>query len=735
MTSVSSGGPPDTARTARPIVTARRRTWVVAAAGVLGLATASVATALTGVAGDAAAAGAGPATCGSNGVLSGSATLVCTYDTVGSDTFTVPAGVTQLAVSVTGAAGGHYFIDGDAMHPDPSGAITGRPGGAGGAVSATLAVSPRQAIQIDVAGRGVNGTASSRSNGMKNGPSGGAGAPGGFGGSDGGLAGGPGDARGAAGGTAASNGGNGSGGGGSSDVRIAAAGCASLTCGPSDRVLVAAGGGGGGGTGGTGNAIGGAGGAGGGATGSDGGATVDGGTHGVSGAGASPTTGGAGGLESGLHAPGAVPTDPRYGGDGAGGSIGVGGGGGHGNKPCTGTQVPACPSPPSTTSGGGAGGGGGAGLYGGGGGSGGGGTFGGGGGAGGGGGGGSSFAVASASDAVLTAAANCDPTTLVACSPTVNAGNGQVTVTWTPPTPASPALSTTAPAAIVVGAQSAATATLSGGSQPSGTITFNLYGPGDASCQTPVASSTASVTGDDAYQATAVAVTTAGTYRWVAGYSGDSGNAAVTGTCAGAALVVVASGAPTVGTNPGTPTTPTAGTNPGSPTTPTIPGGGSGTGGSPGSGGAGSGGAGGGGTGGGAPRSGAATVKTSGHKAPASSSTAAPSSSSPAGARATASSPTTGSPPALHGTHDVSRRTTPITGVLIDAPSGATAGASPAASPLSTAQLETDSSGDDVVAGSSVGWVGGGLLLVLLGLGVLLEADLPFLRRTEAGTP
>jgi hypothetical protein len=73
--------------------------------------------------------------------------------------------------------------------------------------------------------------------------------------------------------------------------------------------------------------------------------------------------------------------------------------------------------------------------------------------------------------------------------------------------------------------------------------------------------------------------------------------------------------------------------------------------------------------------------------------------------------------------------------VLIDAPSGATAGASPAASPLSTAQLDTDSSGDDVVAGSSVGWVGGGLLLVLLVLGVLLEVDLPFLRRTEAGTP
>jgi hypothetical protein len=44
------------------------------------------------------------------------------------------------------------------------------------------------ALQVDVAGRGDDGTAASRSGGMQNGPSGGHGALGGFGGSDGGVA-------------------------------------------------------------------------------------------------------------------------------------------------------------------------------------------------------------------------------------------------------------------------------------------------------------------------------------------------------------------------------------------------------------------------------------------------------------------------------------------------------------------------------------------------------------------
>jgi hypothetical protein len=385
--------------------------------------------ALTACATSAVALAAGPGTCGQTGNLSG--TNTCTYTAVGSDTFTVPAGVTSVVVEVVGAQGGHYFIAGDAAHGgSPAGDITGRPGGGGGEAKGTLTgLAAGQLVQVDVAGKGINATAASRSGGMMNGPSGGSGAAGGFGGSNRGGAGGAGDASGANGGTAF-NGGNGAGGGGSSDVRVSAAGCAARTCALSNRVVVGAGGGGGGGTGGQGNALGGAGGNGGGTTGADGGGTtgadgggtVDGGNHGVSAKGATQSAGGASGLNPGRHNPGAHTSDPRFGGDGANGSTGAGGTGGTGNHPCTGTQDPPCSGGQNTTSsGGGAGGGGGGGYFGGGGGSGGGGAFGGGGGAGGGGAGGSAYAAASTTSPTLTAGVN---------TGTINGGNGRVAISW-----------------------------------------------------------------------------------------------------------------------------------------------------------------------------------------------------------------------------------------------------------------------------------------------------------------
>jgi hypothetical protein len=402
----------------------------------------------------ATASAVGPNPCGAAGVLSGSGTLTCTYSTVGSDTFTVPSGVTSAGFVAVGGKGGNYFILGDAAHGgSPAGDITGRPGGAGGQASAALSLTPGQVLQIDVAGRGVNGTAASRSGGMMNGPSGGAGALGGFGGSNGGVVAGPGDANGANGGTAY-NGGNGSGGGGSSDVRIGAGGCSPLSCALSTRVLVAPGGGGGGGTGGQGNAIGGAGGAGGGSTGADGGAQVDGGGRGFSGTGATPSTGGTGGLNSYRHSNPPEPNDPRAGGDGFNGAIGAGGVGGTGNFPCNGVHNPVCQDPNATTSGGGAGGGAGGGLYGGGGGSGGGSAFGGGGGAGGGGGGGSGYLSPAVLSGSLTSGVNND---------TINAGNGQVTVTWTDVAPATAPVATTGAATNVTGSTVSLAATVNPG--------------------------------------------------------------------------------------------------------------------------------------------------------------------------------------------------------------------------------------------------------------------------------
>jgi 6-phosphogluconolactonase (cycloisomerase 2 family) len=463
--------------------------------------------------------------CGATGVLSGTGPFTCTYATTGSDEFTVPAGVTQAAFTVVGAEGGTYFIAGDAAHGgSPSGDITGRPGGGGGEAIATLGLTPGQTLQVDVAGAGANGTAASRSGGMQNGPSGGSGALGGFGGSDGGVAGAPGDASGASGGTAF-NGGNGSGGGGSSDIRIDPNGCAELTCGLADRVIVGAGGGGDGGTGGQGNALGGAGGGGGGQTGADGGATVDGGGKGASGAGGTQAAGGAGGLEPALNAPGANPSDPRFGGNGLDGALGAGGAGGAGNLPCTGTQTPPCSGGQNaTTSGGGAGGGAGGGDYGGGGGSGGGSAFGGGGGAGGGGAGGSSYAAPSAADVALNTGVNAG---------TINNGSGQVTITWSTTPVATPSLSTTAAAPTATG-QLADSATLSGGDDPTGPITFNVYGPGDTTCSNSLATTTVAAAGDGTYQSALFTPHTTGTYQWVANYGGDSQNGLVSGTCGAA---------------------------------------------------------------------------------------------------------------------------------------------------------------------------------------------------------
>ena len=490
---------------------------------------AAVATALALAGNGATAIADAPSVCGATGVLSGAGPFTCTYNVVGSDSFTVPAGVTQADFTVIGARGGHYFIAGDAAHPDPAGTLIGRPGGAGGQAAATLGLTPGQVLQVDVAGRGTNGTAASRSGGMMNGPSGGTGALGGFGGSNGGS-GTVGDASGANGGTA-HNGGNGSGAGGSSDVRSAGGGCSGLNCPLNARLLVGAGGGGGGGTGGQGNAIGGAGGNGGGPTGADGGTAVDGGNAGVRGTGGTQTAGGAGGLNPGRHLPGANPADPRYGGDGANGALGAGGIGGAGNLPCTDPALGGQCSVTATTSGGGAGGGAGGGLYGGGGGSGGGGTFGGGGGAGGGGGGASSYATPAAVTSTLTPGVNCDPTPSVPCSPTINGGDGRVTITWVAAALASPTLTTTASASVAAGGQISDSATLSGGASPSGTITFDVYGPGDEACATSLATSTATVSGNGSYNSAPFTATSAGTYRWVAGYGGDAGNDPVSGAC------------------------------------------------------------------------------------------------------------------------------------------------------------------------------------------------------------
>jgi uncharacterized repeat protein (TIGR01451 family) len=76
-------------------------------------------------------------------------------------------------------------------------------------------------------------------------------------------------------------------------------------------------------------------------------------------------------------------------------------------------------------------------------------------------------------------------------------------------------------------------ATLSDGQSPTGTITFNLYGPSatpDCSGD-PVFTDTVDVDGNGDYQSADFTPTAAGTYYWIASYSGDVNNEPSTGSC------------------------------------------------------------------------------------------------------------------------------------------------------------------------------------------------------------
>lgn len=77
--------------------------------------------------------------------------------------------------------------------------------------------------------------------------------------------------------------------------------------------------------------------------------------------------------------------------------------------------------------------------------------------------------------------------------------------------------------------------TLSGGSSPTGTITFNLYGPSDTTCSlAPALTQTVTVaSGNGTYGTTNTTFhsTTAGTWRWASSYSGDSNNQSASSAC------------------------------------------------------------------------------------------------------------------------------------------------------------------------------------------------------------
>ena len=119
-----------------------------------------------------------------------------------------------------------------------------------------------------------------------------------------------------------------------------------------------------------------------------------------------------------------------------------------------------------------------------------------------------------------------------------------------------PTLVTDASPAVVLGGSVTDTATLSGASNPTGTITFKLWGPAaTATCTNLVFTSNAiAVNGNGSYtSAPGFTPTAVGTYYWTASYSGDADNAAASGACGDANESVIVTNpsvsSPTIATN------------------------------------------------------------------------------------------------------------------------------------------------------------------------------------------
>jgi hypothetical protein len=103
--------------------------------------------------------------------------------------------------------------------------------------------------------------------------------------------------------------------------------------------------------------------------------------------------------------------------------------------------------------------------------------------------------------------------------------------TFAGPVPATLALSTRASAAATLGGGIRDTAVLSGGSSPTGAITFSLYSASDRTCSKALRKDTVVVSGDGSYVSPPVTPASAGSYQWVAIYGGDENNESLSASC------------------------------------------------------------------------------------------------------------------------------------------------------------------------------------------------------------
>jgi hypothetical protein len=92
-------------------------------------------------------------------------------------------------------------------------------------------------------------------------------------------------------------------------------------------------------------------------------------------------------------------------------------------------------------------------------------------------------------------------------------------------------MSTNGSAAVTAAGTIRDTAVLSGGSSPTGRITFLLYSASDTTCSRVLRKVSVAVTGDASYVSPAVSPVSAGAFQWVARYSGDKNNKSLSGSC------------------------------------------------------------------------------------------------------------------------------------------------------------------------------------------------------------
>src|SRR5207249_2123686 len=117
-------------------------------------------------------------------------------------------------------------------------------------------------------------------------------------------------------------------------------------------------------------------------------------------------------------------------------------------------------------------------------------------------------------------------------------------------TPASPSIKTTQSAGGVVGVILNDTATLSGGYNPTGTITFNLYAPSDATCSnTPFFTDPKVALSGLSASTAGTASTAVGTWRWTATYNGDAHRSPVSSGCKDETITVTLA-SPSIKTTP-----------------------------------------------------------------------------------------------------------------------------------------------------------------------------------------